>query len=53
LDLGIKARDPQFAENDRWVLPYLFNRQWKQNYQNTYDTKYNFVVFNLGIGYPF
>jgi outer membrane protein assembly factor BamA len=53
LDMGIKTRDPQFAENDRWVLPYLFNRQWKQDYQNSYDTKYHFVVFNLGIGYPF
>jgi len=53
LDLGIKARDPQFDENDRWVLQHLFSKTWKQDYLNNYGTKYNFVVFNLGIGYPF
>jgi outer membrane translocation and assembly module TamA len=52
-DFGIKARDPQFSENNRWVLPYLFNSQWKQDYKTEYGSKYNFVVFNLGIGYPF
>ncbi len=53
MDLGIKARDPQFAENNRWVLQHLFSNEWKQDYLNTYGTKYNFLVFNLGIGYPF
>jgi outer membrane translocation and assembly module TamA len=53
LDMGIKAYDPQFAESERWVLPHLFSKQWKQDYKDTYDTKYNFATFNLGIGYPF
>ncbi len=47
MDMGIKARDPQFAENDRWVLQHLFDNEWKQK------NSYSFLTFNLGVGYPF
>jgi len=53
LDLGIKARDPEFAENDRWVLQHLFSNEWKQEYYNANGVKYNFLTLNLGVGYPF
>ena len=53
LDVGLKAHDPQFAENERWVLQRLFNSDWKRDFNNTYGMKYNFSALNLGIGYPF
>lgn len=53
-DLGIKVRDPQFAENKRWVINNLFNNQWKEDYRLSHtDRKYSFLAFNIGIGYPF
>ncbi len=53
-DLGIKARDPQFEESKRWVLQHLFDSSWKQDYRGSHsDNKYNFLGFNIGIGYPF
>ncbi len=53
LDLGIKLRDPQFNENERWVIQHLFDSNWKVDYQNTHAHSYSFLNFNLGIGYPF
>lgn len=55
LDIGIKVRDPQFAEKDRWVIEHWFDKSWKQDYQNNHpkDTKGYFTVLNIGIGYPF
>lgn len=52
LDFGIKVRDPQFEEKDRWVIEHWFDRPWKQAYRNEHKGGY-FTVFNLGIGYPF
>lgn len=52
LDVGIKVRDPQFAEKDRWVIEHWFDRPWKQAYRNAHSSGY-FTVLNLGIGYPF
>jgi len=54
LDMGLKVRDPQFAENKRWVINNLFNNEWKSNYRLSHnDRKYSFFAFNIGIGYPF
>lgn len=53
LDIGIKTKDPQFAENERWVIQHVFDNKWKQNYKNAYNTEYKFSTFNIGIGYPF
>ncbi len=47
LDLGLKLRDPRFAESDRWVIKNLNNSQWISS------NEYNFWNFNFGIGYPF
>ena len=53
-DLGLKVRDPQFAENKRWVINNLFDPEWKNNYQTTHNNRnYGFFAFNIGIGYPF
>lgn len=52
-DLGIKVRDPQFIESERWVIQHLFDNNWKSNYQKTHTSSYSFTNFNLGIGYPF
>jgi hypothetical protein len=52
--MGIKVRDPQFAENKRWVINNLFNDRWKADYRLSHtDRKYSFLAFNIGIGYPF
>jgi outer membrane protein assembly factor BamA len=55
LDMGIKVRDPQFAENKRWVLQHLFDthNEWGKEYTSVYKRNYNFLTFNFGIGYPF
>jgi outer membrane protein assembly factor BamA len=54
LDVGLKVRDPQFSEPDRWVIQQLFNPEWKRLYRvNNNGSKYNFFAFNIGIGYPF
>ncbi len=47
-DLGLKVRDPQFEEKDRWVIKNFGNRTFTQNNNN-----YKFLNFNIGIGYPF
>jgi outer membrane protein assembly factor BamA len=53
-DLGVKIRDPEFAENDRWVIQNIFNADWKIKYSEAYSgRKYGFLAFNIGIGYPF
>jgi outer membrane protein assembly factor BamA len=53
-DLGLKVRDPKFAENKRWVIQNLFDAEWKRLYrENNSNRKYNFFTFNIGIGYPF
>jgi outer membrane protein assembly factor BamA len=54
LDVGLKVRDPQFSEYKRWVIGNVFNPVWKMNYRDTHNgRKYNFLVFNIGINYPF
>ena len=54
LDIGIKVRDPQFTESERWVVRHWFDNKWKSTYEATHSSrKYNFTVFNIGIGYPF
>lgn len=53
-DIGLKVRDPKFAENKRWVIQNLFDAEWKRVYRiNNSNHKYDFFTFNLGIGYPF
>lgn len=52
-DLGIKVRDPQFTESDRWVIKHLFDNEWKIDFQKNHTSSYSFTNFNLGIGYPF
>ena len=53
-DVGLKVRDPKFAESDRWVIQNLFDARWKRNYIETNNnSKYNFFTYNIGIGYPF
>lgn len=51
-DLGIKVRDPQFEEKNRWVIQHWFDKSWQQTYLTHYSRGY-FTVFNIGIGYPF
>lgn len=46
-DLGLKLRDPQFSQNERWVITHFSDRSWKSN------NDYSFLNFNFGIGYPF
>jgi outer membrane protein assembly factor BamA len=54
VDMGVKVRDPQFSEQKRWIIGNLFNPAWKMNYKDTHNNrKYNFLVFNIGINYPF
>jgi outer membrane protein assembly factor BamA len=54
LDMGVKVRDPQFSEQKRMIIGNIFNPVWKMNYRDTHNNrKYNFVVFNIGINYPF
>ena len=50
--MGIKVRDPQFPEQNRWVIEHWFDKKWKQGYRQKYSRGY-FTVFNIGIGYPF
>lgn len=53
-DIGLKIRDPQFDESERWVIQHLFDPEWKRVYaEQNNATKYNFFAFNIGIGYPF
>lgn len=53
LDIGIKVRDPQFNESERWVIRRWFDNGWRDNYDATHPKSYSFTVFNIGIGYPF
>lgn len=54
LDTGVKIRDPQFPEPNRWVIGNIFNTDWKIKYRESHDgRKYSFLVFNIGINYPF
>lgn len=53
LDIGLKIRDPQFAEDKRWVINNLFKSAWKKKYEVDNEKKYSFLAFNIGIGYPF
>lgn len=53
-DIGLKVRDPKFAEDKRWVIQNLFDAEWKRVYRVDHSNhKYGFFTFNLGIGYPF
>lgn len=53
-DVGLKVRDPKFAEDKRWVIQNLFDAEWKRVYRLANSNhKYDFFTFNLGIGYPF
>lgn len=53
VDIGIKVRDPQFDEKDRWVIEHWFDKNWKQDYRTANSGRGYFTVFNIGIGYPF
>lgn len=52
-DVGLKLRDPQFLENERWVIQHAFDKTWKDQYYESHKKAYNFLAFNIGIGYPF
>jgi len=52
-DVGLKVREPQFQNNQSWVIENLFDKEWKENYKLANDRKYRFFAFNFGIGYPF
>ncbi|HET8963907.1 MAG TPA: BamA/TamA family outer membrane protein [Chitinophagales bacterium] len=51
-DIGVKVRDPQFDESNRWVIEHWFDQRWKRDYRSKHSGGY-FNVFNIGIGYPF
>jgi hypothetical protein len=53
LDIGIKVRDPQFMESEKWVITRWFDQVWKNDFERNHRRKYSFTVFNIGIGYPF
>ena len=54
LDLGLKLRDPQFAEEERWVIQNYNNYEWRAEYSRSHSNqKYGFLALNIGIGYPF
>ena len=53
LDLGIKLRDPQLPDGDRWVIQHLFDNAWLNQYSQAHGVGYSYFNFNLGIGYPF
>ena len=53
LDLGVRLRDPQLSENDRWVIQHLFDTNWYNSYEKAHGIAYSFFNFNIGIGYPF
>lgn len=53
LDAGLKVRDPKFGEEGRMVVAHLFDKEWKQNYEDYFGHRYSFINLNLGIGYPF
>ena len=53
LDLGVKMRDPQFIESERWVIGHYYDNKWRGNYFEKHGSDYSFLNFNLGIGYPF
>ena len=53
-DVGLKVRDPQFEEDNRWVLQDLFYPAWKAEYFESHNAQnYHFLSYNIGIGYPF
>jgi outer membrane protein insertion porin family len=52
-DFGLKLRDPQFPEHERWVINHYFDNEWKRANAPPLSSKYNFISFNFGIGYPF
>ncbi len=57
LDLGVKLRDPQFPQGNRWVVRNIADAAWKKDYENEHgggkEKRYSFANLNLGIGYPF
>ncbi|WP_242691531.1 translocation and assembly module lipoprotein TamL [Desertivirga arenae] len=54
-DVGIKVKDPQFGDEDQWVIKHLFNnKEFKEQYKLTNSPdRYNFLQYNFGIGLPF
>jgi len=60
VDLGIKVLDPAFSTGNRWVIANAFNADWKNNHWKNQlnspastTSSYQFMSFNVGIGYPF
>ncbi|MCB0396733.1 MAG: BamA/TamA family outer membrane protein [Flavobacteriales bacterium] len=53
LDMGLKMLDPSFPEGERLVVGHMFDKAWKADFKQTYNSKYSFMNLNLGIGYPF
>lgn len=56
LDLGIKFKDPaaQPKEKNGWVIRHIFDYQVNgKGYRDNTGRLYDFMNFNLGIGYPF
>lgn len=53
-DVGLKIRDPQFKEKNRWVIQDFGNKRFKDDFKSKNDGfRYNFLNYNLGIGFPF
>ncbi len=53
IDGAFKIYDPALPENDRVVLPRLFDRNWKQQFYAEHGYSYPFFNFVLALGYPF
>lgn len=60
LDLAAKIKDPAkplkdfTGETNGWVIQHFLDNEWKDEYRKvTAGSKYPFLNFNLGIGYPF
>ena len=55
-DVGLKLKDPQFADGEQWVIGKLLSGA--KSFRNMYDAThgpdtYRFVQYNFGIGMPF
>ena len=58
LDAALKFKDPEFNGSSQWVLIDHFDElfhsgAFKNNYEYTNGTSYNFLQLNFGIGMPF
>ena len=53
IDGALKIYDPALPEQERLVVPKLFDRTWKQQFYAEHGYSYPFFNFVLALGYPF